>query len=299
MSRKRIPLFFISITILFALSFIILSAVYHPGEQSEPQIFSGENALKTVAYQINLGPRIPGSDAHQKIGDWIVQTLKGYGWQTEIQQSTYKGQPVRNIIARRGSGKPWMILGAHYDTRMAADQDPDTSKRAEPVPGANDGASGVSVLLELGRTLPENLDKEIWLVFFDSEDQGNLPDWDWILGSRAFAEQLSAKPDAVVIVDMIGDADLNIYQERNSNQELVQSIWKKAAELGYSKQFIPQLKYGMLDDHTPFLEKGIAAADIIDFDYPYWHTTSDTTEKVSAESLKIVGETLYNWITSH
>ncbi len=186
------------------------------------------------------------------------------------------------------------MLGAHYDTRFFADHDPDESKRKQPVPGANDGASGVAVLLELARTLPPEIDST-WLVFFDAEDNGRIEGWDWILGSRAFAEEMDFTPNAVVIVDMIGDADLNIYFEKNSNEQIRAEIWKKANELGYP-QFINEEKYSILDDHTPFLEMGIPAVDVIDFDYPYWHTTEDTLDKVSAESLEAVGNTLWHWV---
>jgi glutaminyl-peptide cyclotransferase len=133
------------------------------------------------------------------------------------------------------------------------------------------------------------------LVFFDAEDNGRIPGWDWILGSRAFVEALEGKPDAAVIVDMIGDADLEIYLERGSDPELSAEIWDVAAYLGYS-QFIPTPKYHILDDHVPFLEAGIPALNIIDFDYPYWHTIEDTVDKVSAESLEAVGETLRVWL---
>ncbi|MEW5828997.1 MAG: M28 family peptidase, partial [Chloroflexota bacterium] len=190
---------------------------------------------------------------------------------------------------------PVVILGAHYDSRRVADQDPDPSKRDRPVPGANDGASGVAVLLEIARVLPAD-SLPVWLVFFDAEDDGDLPGSDWILGSRAFADSLTVRPQAVVIVDMIGDADLNLYQERNSDPALTQAIWSQAAALGYETAFIPQPKYRMLDDHIPFKQLGLTVVDIIDFDYPYWHTTKDTPDKVSAESLQIVGETLLRWI---
>ncbi len=135
-------------------------------------------------------------------------------------------------------------------------------------------------------------------MFFDAEDNGNLPGWDWILGSQAYASSLTEFPEVVIIVDMIGDADLNIYQEKNSNPQLTEEIWAKASQLGYSEQFIPQSKFAILDDHTPFLQLGIPAVDIIDFDYPYYHTTSDTADKVSARSLNAVGDTLYHWIIS-
>lgn len=263
-----------------------------------PEAFDGERAYEDVEYQIELGPRIPGSDAHAQVVDWMVTELESNGWTVEIQETTMLGQPVRNVIAKRGSGQPWSIIGAHFDSRMKADNDPDPANFELPVPGANDGASGVAVLLELARTLPDDLQGEVWLTFFDSEDQGNLPGWDWILGSRAVANSLTGTPNAVVVVDMIGDSDLNIYQERNSDPELTGEIWATAAQLGYA-QFILEPKFSMLDDHTPFLEKGIRAVDLIDFDYPYWHTVSDTADKVSAESLNAVGDTVLHWLWLH
>ena len=178
---------------------------------------------------------------------------------------------------------------------MFADNDADSANHSLQVPGANDGASGVAVLLELARTLPEDT-VPIWLVFFDAEDNGNIEGWDWILGSREFVKNNRLQPRAVVIVDMIGDADLNIYKERNSNAELMDQIWNTAKSLGYEDKFIPEYKHSMLDDHTPFVEAGLPAIDIIDFDYPYWHTMQDTTDKVSAESLEIVGNTLWTWV---
>ena len=194
-------------------------------------------------------------------------------------------------------GKQWVILGAHYDSRISADQDPDLNMRHLPVTGANDGASGVAVLLELARSLPQDLDREVWLVFFDLEDQGNQEGWEWILGSRAFADSLEGKPDAVVIIDMIGDADLNLYREANSDPQLTDQIWGLADELGYSSIFINSVKFSILDDHLPFIEKGIPAIDIIDFDYPYWHTVQDTADKVSAQSLEVIGRVLHTWLT--
>jgi Zn-dependent M28 family amino/carboxypeptidase len=134
------------------------------------------------------------------------------------------------------------------------------------------------------------------LVFFDAEDNGRIEGWDWILGSRAFVDQLAGQPDAVVIVDMIGDADLNIKMETSSTLSLVVEIWEQANALGYSDHFIPRPGYRILDDHTPFLQAGIPAVDIIDFDYPYWHTTEDTIDKISAQSLQVVGETLLAWL---
>jgi Zn-dependent M28 family amino/carboxypeptidase len=150
------------------------------------------------------------------------------------------------------------------------------------------------VLLGLARSLPQDT-IPVWLVFFDTEDNGNIEGWDWILGSSEFVKNNPVQPRAAIVVDMIGDADLNIYKERNSNPALTDAIWATAKGLGYEKEFLPDYKYSMIDDHTPFLEAGIAAVDLIDFDYPYWHTSQDTPDKVSAESLQAVGETLRTW----
>ncbi len=271
-----------------------------PGTPVEPLApavtFDAARAYRDLEYQLSLGPRTPGSEAHTKVIEWMRSELSQNGWTVEIQETTQDGQPVRNVIARRGSGAPWTILGAHFDSRMKADHDPDTARQEEPVPGANDGASGVAVLMELARVLPENLEGQVWLAFFDAEDQGKLPGWDWILGSRALAASLTTKPDAVIIIDMIGDADLNIAQERNSDPEFNRQIWDVAARLGYGDIFLPRPGFNMLDDHTPFLQKGIRAVDIIDFEYPYWHTTADTADKVSPQSLKIIGDTVGTWL---
>ena len=265
-------------------------------------VFDGNKAYQDVVYQVSLGPRVPQSQAHSAFIQWITGELTRYHWQVEVQKDTSMGHPIENVVARRGSGKPWIILGAHYDSRLWADQDLNPSKRQLPVPGADDGASGVAVLVELARILPLNTHAQIWLAFFDAEDNGEVPGWDWLLGSKVFVSRLPTPcsagscPDAVVVVDMVGDSQLDIYEEKNSNPDLTRQIWTEAASLGYSSKLIPQPKYAMLDDHTPFLEAGIPAVDLIDFDYPYWHTTQDTPDKVSADSLKVVGQTLLAWL---
>jgi len=264
-------------------------------DEPEPISFEGSRAYADVQTQVAFGPRTPGSEGHAQIRAWMHSELESAGWLVEVHESERMGHPIYNIIARRNEEAPQIILGAHYDTRFFADQDPDLSKRGETVSGANDGASGVAVLLEMARSLPKD-SPPTWLVFFDTEDQGNIAGWDWILGSRAFAEEIPVRPEAVVIVDMIGDADLNIYLERNSNVAIRTEIWSMAEKLGHGDVFINEERYSMEDDHTPFLEAGLPAVDIIDFDYPYWHTTGDTADKVSAESLHAVGETLWHWI---
>jgi Zn-dependent M28 family amino/carboxypeptidase len=276
---------------------IILFVLIVQACQPQSQKFDGQRAFADLEKQVSFGPRIPGSEAHSQTVDYIREVLEENNWQAEVQETTMMNQPVRNVVGKRGEGTPWIILGAHYDSRLKADRDPDPQKGEQPVPGANDGASGVAVLLELARVIPKNLSGQVWLVFFDVEDNGRIPGWDWILGSRAFVRDLEGKPDAAVIVDMIGDADLTIYEELNSDPDLRREIWDVAASLGYSKEFIAQPKHSILDDHTPFLEAGIPAVDIIDIEYPYYHTTQDTPDKVSAASLQTVGDTVLEFLT--
>jgi glutaminyl-peptide cyclotransferase len=261
-----------------------------------PPAFSGEAAYQHITAQTNLGARPTGSEAGWKTGDYIIAQLKRSGWQVETQEFEYQGVKARNIIGKLGQG-PVTILGAHYDTRLRADQDPDLSKRTQPVIGANDAASGVAVLLELARSLDvPKTGREVWLSFFDAEDNGDLDGWQWIVGSTHMAQHLTITPTAMVLLDMIGDADQQIYWDRNSNPQLNEQIWKTAATLGFAQVFIPQYKWTMIDDHVPFAQRGIPAVDLIDFDYPAWHTTGDTAEKVSPLSLERIGLTLKTWL---
>ena len=284
---------FITLLLILVLGWYIAS-FYNRAPASAS--FDGSHALADVQTQLAFGPRVPDTNGHAKIEAWITNQLQSAGWIVDVQQTERLGHPIHNIIAKLNDQSPQIILGAHYDTRMIADNDPDLTKRNQPMPGANDGASGVAVLLELARSLPKDT-VPTWLVFFDTEDNGDIKGWDWILGSRAFAEEVKIKPRAVVVIDMIGDADLNIYLEKNSNIPIRTEIWSTAAKLGYGNQFINKEKYSMEDDHTPFLQAGLPAVDLIDFDYPYWHTTQDTADKVSAQSMQVVGETLWHWVT--
>ncbi len=278
--------------IIVAITYIILA-----NRRNSPT-FDGQKAYTDVIYQVNLGPRTLGSSAHDKEVTWIIEQLKAADWQVETQEAVISGQTITNIIAKRGTGIPWIILGSHYDSRLTADQDPNIANHKLPVPGADDGASSPAALLELARVIPKSLQKQIWLVFFDAEDTGTSSGTGWANGSDYFVSQLSGKPDGVVILDMIGDNNLNIYMEGNSDNGMNQEIWGVAKGLGYS-QFIPQYKYNLIDDHIPFIKAGIKAVDVIDFDYPYWHTISDTPDKVSAESLQIVGNTILKWLEEY
>lgn len=296
MSRKKVFLIFFCIFIGLAAFFL----VFYPNLKQKPvKTFSGDSAYQFVVDQMQYGPRTPGSLSHKFVEDYITNNLIDFGWQVEIQKMTVEEHEVINIIGRKGYSGPITIIGAHYDSRIAATEETTQTLQSLPVPGANDGASGVAVLLELARTLPDFPDQQLWLVFFDAEDQGRIPGWDWILGSKGFAQEMVVKPAKVVILDMIGDSNLTIYREQGSDPVLTDQIWQSAAELGYSNTFINQTKYSILDDHIPFIEAGIPAVDIIDFDYPWWHTTSDTVDKVSPLSLEIIGKTITHWLESN
>jgi glutaminyl-peptide cyclotransferase len=280
------------IIITIFLSLVIFLSAMISGKTNE---FDGNRALEFVKYQVGLGSRIPGSEAHAEAASWIISSLEAQKWEVEIQDTAVSGVPIRNIIAKRGTGKPWIVLASHYDSRIYADRELILENQKLPVDGANDGASSVAILLELARVLPVIDDGQIWLVFFDAEDNGNIPGYDWILGSQYFVSKLDGKPDKVVILDMVGDKDLNIYMERNSDPEINNEIWGVAEQLGYT-QFIPSYKYNLLDDHIPFIKSGIKAVNIIDFDYPFWHSRNDTVDKISADSLQIVGDTIIHWL---
>ena len=281
-----------------------------------PRVFDGKYAYdEYLNAQMQFGIRPAGSVALRATGDYILNELQKSGWQTETQEFNYRETPIRNIIAKTNVGQgPIIILGAHYDTRPRANMDKQNPDA--PVPGANDGASGAAVLLELARALDTTkLKNEVWLAFFDAEDNGGLSacdlrvtemqaptalcdtnKWQWSIGAEHVAKNLKTNPAAVIILDMIGDANQDIYYERNSDADLQQELWNIAAQLGYRQWFIPEYRWSMTDDHTPFLQRGIRAVDMIDFDYPPWHTTQDTADKVSADSLERVGRVIETWL---
>lgn len=290
MTTKKILIISSAALLLLAALFFAKALIDMPAETIA---FDGQRAYQHVLAQDALGPRTPGSAAHAQFIEYAQDEFKSHGWTVSLQKTERMGHAITNILATRQENPP-ILLMAHYDSRFFADQDPDPSNRRLPVPGANDGASGVAVLLEMARVLPA--DAPVGLLLVDAEDQGNIAEWDWILGSRAFAEALDYQPEAVILLDMIGDADLNIYKERNSDPGLTEELWAAAKSLGYEQFFIPEYKYSVIDDHIPFLEKGIRAVDIIDFDYPYWHTIQDTPDKVSPESLQIVGDVVLAWL---
>jgi len=260
---------------------------------AENRSFDGERAYQYALDQCEIGPRPPGTEAGWATGDYIITQLEASGWQVDTEEFEYRGVRLRNIVGKLGQG-PVVILGAHYDTRPVADRDREHAN--QPIIGGNDGASGVAVLMELADVLAQQeLEYEVWLAFFDGEDSGNLEGWPFCVGSSYMAEHLAVEPACVIVVDMVGDTKQELYYERHSDPALRERLWAIAAELGY-EEFIPEVGRSIMDDHVPFVNAGIPAVDIIDPDYPYWHTIEDTCDKVSAESVERVGRVLEEFL---
>jgi acetylornithine deacetylase/succinyl-diaminopimelate desuccinylase-like protein len=259
----------------------------------------GERALARAERQVEAGPRIPGTPGHRVIGDWIAAECESLGATVErdrFADSTLgRRLDLENLIAHVGPHTGRRItLMAHWDTRPESDQDPDPAHRHDPVPGANDAASGVVVLLEVAEAarrapLPVGVD----LVFLDGEDQGRASDpEEFCLGARRYAATLTAappeqRPIAAFLFDMVGDRDLGIWPEVESSQRatnLVALVLEAARATG-ARSFHSTPRHDVTDDHIPLLDAGIPAVDIIDFDYAAWHTHRDLPDQISTASL--------------
>jgi hypothetical protein len=265
--------------------------------------FDGPTAFTYLEKQMSFGPRIPGTPGHRATGDWILSQLRTRADTVivqEIRHVTRRGDTLRlrNFFARfRPAATERVLFLAHWDTRPHADQSQNLGQQRLPVPGANDGASGVAVLLGVADALKQRAPAlGVDLLFVDGEDYGNFADSiDVLIGSRWFAghQPPGYQPLFAVLFDMVGDKDLQIYQEGNSlavAPEVVQRVWRAAADLGYERTFVPAARHTLTDDHVSLQRAGIHAIDVVDFDYPFWHTTEDTIDKVSAASLQIVGD---------
>jgi hypothetical protein len=285
--------------LLFALAVSILLLFSACGGRGAGS-FDSNRAYEHVRVQVAFGPRPVGSEALKRTAAYIEQELANNGWTYSAQDFEYRNTPIHNILAQKGPdipGRPTILLGAHYDTRPLADRDSDPSKRGQPILGANDGASGVAVLLEFARVYdPAQSRINVVLAFFDAEDKGGIDGWPFSVGADAVAEQWATRLDAMILVDMIGDADQQIYFEQASDPGIRRELWAVAAKLGYQAHFISQVDRAIADDHVPFLQRGVPAVDIIDFNYPYWHTMADTADKVSPQSLERVGRVLLEYV---
>jgi glutaminyl-peptide cyclotransferase len=284
--------------------FLFLPALSSCQSQVIPE-FNAKNAFQYLEKQCEFGARVPGTEAHLKCRDYLVAELQKYA--DRVMQQSFQAvmeQDKRsvtcyNIIANFNSSKTnRILLCAHWDSRPWADRDPDPANQKKPVPGADDGASGVAVLLEIARIINITQPKYgVDIVFFDAEDFGTYGQNDtWALGSKQFAQNAMRNyhPEFAILLDMIGDADQQICIEQNSYQyarKIVDRVWKIADQMGIH-EFIPEVKFDVYDDHLNLLEIGIPAIDIIDFEYQYWHTVEDTPDKCSPKSLDNVGRVL-------
>ena len=267
--------------------------------------FNADKAFDYLKKQCSFGPRPPGVTAHEKTKDYLASELKKYANSVVLQNFTHKsGERIlnlTNIIAIFGPNvDKKVILAAHWDTRPFADRDSDPKKRSQPILGANDGASGVAVLLELARAFrSETPPIKIIMVLFDGEDYGKNSG-EMFLGSRHFARKIRPEwvPEYGILLDMIGDKDLDIYIEQNSINaapDVVRKVWNLADDLKL-KGFYRKVGYSITDDHIELINVGIECIDIIDFNYPYWHTLEDTPGKCSPQSLETIGKLLLELI---
>lgn len=274
--------------------------------------FSGDRAFEYLQKQVGFGPRVPGSEAAVACRSWFYERFDALGLKVDSQVFSFADpysddtlQLVNVIASFRGdpSDEKGIILLAHYDSRPRAERDPLPARREQPIAGANDGASGVAVLLELAGMLAASpAVANVDFVLVDGEDWGKPGDDEfYLIGSRHFANQgIRGKYHFGLVIDMIGDADQNIYREQFTDRfhkQLNDMIWNVASELGVAT-FEDSAKYMIKDDHISIAAGGVPAAVLIDFDYPYWHTTLDTPEQCSPQSLanvgRVVAHIIYN-----
>jgi Zn-dependent M28 family amino/carboxypeptidase len=280
--------------------------------------FNGDSALAYAAVQVGFGPRVPNTAAHKACGDWMMAKLAGYGGKLSVQEFDAVGYDntvykARNIIASFGTDKAdRILLMAHWDTRHVADYDPDEAKRNMPIDGANDGASGVAVLIELARLMHERAPAiGVDIVLFDVEDQGMPQDAEnlsgnpdtWCLGSQYWARNAVStnyKARYGILLDMVGSPKAEFPMEEYSMTyapDVVEKVWAKAGELGIGQYFVYRRSGAVTDDHY-YVNKiaGIPSIDIIHYSeanrkgFPdEWHTHADNMSALSAQTLRAVG----------
>jgi hypothetical protein len=265
--------------------------------------FDGAGAFRYIETQVAFGPRIPGTEAHRRAAQWLDSLLRQRADTVVVQSWTHvttsgDSVPLTNFVARfrPGAGKRLLFL-AHWDSRPTADS-PTSPDSTKPVPGANDGGSGVAALLGVADVLkraPPSIGVD--LLFVDGEDYGDFTKTpkDVLIGSRYYAVHQVPGPQPLyaVLFDLVADKDLQIFEEGNSlvgAPEVVELVWNTAKDLGYAGTFVATPKHTLIDDHLELQKAGIRAIDVVDFDYPSWHTKDDTIDKVSAASLQIVGD---------
>ena len=272
--------------------------------------FNGEKAFAYLKAQTDFGPRNPNSAGHRKCLEYLVGELGKYADKVTRQDFVLSGYgdeilKLSNIFGSfNATATERILLLAHWDTRPRADQEKDPKKKMQPILGANDAASGVAILMELARLMKQSRPPlGVDILFVDGEDYGKTQDLQrYFLGARHFMDVKSEsyKPRFAILLDMVGDRDLQIPMEQNSMThaaEVVELIWSTAERLGVT-QFVNVPGEQISDDHVPLNEGGIPTVDIIDFQYPYWHTLEDTPDKCSSESLEAVGTVLTHVVYS-
>jgi peptidase M28-like protein len=277
--------------------------------QAAAAAFDGKRAFAALERQCAFGPRVPGTAPHDSCFRWLTARFRELAPVVVVDSFTYDSPDLKhevrltNLVARfRPQSKERILFGAHWDSRPWADRDPDPAKRGHPVLGANDGASGVAVLLEVARVLKKNGSPiGVDLVLFDGEDLGTETNPDgFFRGSMRYVERIGEdRPLFAIVIDMVGKRDLNLKWEINSRNQasnVMDLIWQEAKEQGLN-QFKSVPGPQVYDDHIPFLNASIPAVDLIDFDFPEWHTTHDTPAVCSSESLQAVGSVLVSLAT--
>lgn len=282
-----------------------------------PQVnFNGDSAYYYVKAQCDFGPRVPNTKAHSLTAEYLANELKRHGANVIVQEAklnAFDGTILnaKNIIGEYNpQATQRILLLAHWDSRPWADNDPDKSKHKQSVMGANDGASGVGVLLEIARLMNEKKPNVgVDILFVDAEDWGNSNgdnEDSWALGTQYWVQnkhKKDYKPMFGILLDMVGAKDAQFYKEYFSSryaQQINNMVWETAAKTGYGNYFVDQQGGGITDDHIFINKDGIPCIDIIDQNsqgsnsgfFPQWHTTHDTMENISAETLKAVGQTV-------
>lgn len=278
-----------------------------PGKAAKPPVtaalpFDSTRAYLYLKEQCALGPRDPGSEGHARAIEYFLKHFHALGLPVQRQDFEHtdvvngKKVSLTNIIVTVKGKDPkrkTVLFCAHWDSRPRAEQDPNPFFRDRPILGANDGASGVAVLMELANQLKTRKPaQDVMLALFDGEDYGREGSLvEYFLGARHFADHVTTQLEYALLLDMIGDKDLYIPMERNSATQspgIYKKIFERAGELRLA-EFMPMPGPEVWDDHMPLQEKNIPAVDLIDFDYPAWHTQGDTPDKCSAHSLGVVG----------
>lgn len=307
----------VSVAAALSLASVILvacqtsAAIAQDSQTVKPAAATFDSSLswKFLLKQLEFGTRNPGSKGHLACRDWLVDEMKKHTENVRLQPLTHKwsrnGQTVEmwNVLGEQNwkDAKTRVVLLAHWDTRPTADMESDPQKASQPILGANDGASGVAVLLELMRVMKGQVPKDLGILYLmtDGEDLGPGLN-EMFLGARAFAKSPGTpRPDYGILLDMIGDKDLVIPiepQSRGFAPKLVDAFYAFARKIGMEKTFPSQYGPYIEDDHIPLNQAGIPTMDLIDFDYEPWHTAGDTADKCSAESLGKVGATLQKWL---